>query len=155
MKNNNPTIFAILDYSNRIHKRQAEIWIVNLNFSFMEIPYKGFFFSFNLLTSFLLAVLLSLLEWNKSLQPHFLCFKKKKPNKAKVLQKRRETKEKSKLSCFFWVIQTNILGTFFEIFCMVSMDHSKDNFKKNYLIFKPNYFIFFLIIFFHINFLNK
>jgi hypothetical protein len=36
------------------------------------------------------------------------------------------------------------------------MDHSKYNFKNNYLIFKSNYFIYFLIIifFFSINFLN-
>jgi len=27
-----------------------------------------------------------------------------------------------------------------------STDHSKYNFRNNYLIFKPNYFIFFLII---------
>jgi hypothetical protein len=36
------------------------------------------------------------------------------------------------------------------------MDHSKGNFRNNYLIFKPNYFISFLIILpFHINFLNN
>jgi hypothetical protein len=38
----------------------------------------------------------------------------------------------------------------------LSMDHSKDNFKNNYVIFKPNYFLFFLIInFFLINLFNN
>jgi hypothetical protein len=33
---------------------------------------------------------------------------------------------------------------FFGIRRVVVHDHFKDNFKTNYLIFKPNYFIFFL-----------
>jgi hypothetical protein len=38
------------------------------------------------------------------------------------------------------------MGDFYEIFCMVVQDYSKDNLKNNYLIFKLNYLIFFLII---------
>jgi hypothetical protein len=33
------------------------------------------------------------------------------------------------------------MGNFLESFIWSSMDHSKDNFINNYLIFKPNYFI--------------
>jgi hypothetical protein len=34
------------------------------------------------------------------------------------------------------------MGDFLESFIWSSMDHPKDNFKNNYLIFKDNYFIF-------------
>jgi hypothetical protein len=37
---------------------------------------------------------------------------------------------------------------FWEFFVWSSMDHSKDNFKDNYFIFKSNYFISFLILLF-------
>ncbi len=37
------------------------------------------------------------------------------------------------------------MGDFLESFIWLSMDDSKDNFKNNYLIFNPNYFISFLI----------
>ncbi len=48
------------------------------------------------------------------------------------------------------------MGDFLESFVWSSMDHSKDNFKNNYLIFKPNYFIsFFINFFFLINFHNN
>jgi len=35
---------------------------------------------------------------------------------------------------------------FLESFVWLSIDHPEDNFQNNYVIFKPNYFIFFLII---------
>jgi hypothetical protein len=35
------------------------------------------------------------------------------------------------------------MGDLLESFIWLSMDHSKDNFKNNYLIFKPNYLILF------------
>ncbi len=50
------------------------------------------------------------------------------------------------------------LEDFLESFIWSFIDHSKDNFRNNYLIFKPNYFIFFLLnnyFFFLINFLNN
>jgi hypothetical protein len=46
------------------------------------------------------------------------------------------------------------MGDFLESFVWLSMDHSKDNFKNNYLIF-PNYFISFLIIIFSMNVFNN
>jgi len=48
------------------------------------------------------------------------------------------------------------MGDFLESFIWSSMDHSKDNLKNNYLIFKPNYFIFKKkTIFFSYYFLNN
>jgi hypothetical protein len=38
------------------------------------------------------------------------------------------------------------MGDFFKSFIWSSMDHSKDNFRNNFLDFKPNYFNSFLII---------
>jgi hypothetical protein len=50
---------------------------------------------------------------------------------------------------FFFIVVTSNRNwykrDFFGILCMVILDHFKDNFKNNYLIFKPNYFIYFLI----------
>jgi len=37
------------------------------------------------------------------------------------------------------------MGIFLEFFVWSFMDHFKDNLKNNYLIFKPKYFISFLI----------
>jgi hypothetical protein len=37
-----------------------------------------------------------------------------------------------------------VYGDFLESFVWLSMDHSKDNFRNNYIIFKSYYFIFFL-----------
>jgi len=42
--------------------------------------------------------------------------------------------------------QNYYMGDFLESLIWSSMDHSKDNFRNNYLIFKLNYFISFLII---------
>ncbi len=42
-------------------------------------------------------------------------------------------------------IQNWYVKDFLEPFIQLSMDHSKDNFRSNYFIFKPNYFIYFLI----------
>jgi hypothetical protein len=49
------------------------------------------------------------------------------------------------------------MGDFLESFVWSSMDHSKDNFKNNYLIFNPNYFNFKKVnpFPFLINFLNN
>jgi hypothetical protein len=51
----------------------------------------------------------------------------------------------------------NIWDIFLESFIWSSMNYSKDNFKNSSLIFKPNYFISFLIttFFFLINFLDN
>jgi hypothetical protein len=38
------------------------------------------------------------------------------------------------------------MGDFLESFVELFVDHCKDNFKNNYLIYKSNYFISFLII---------
>ncbi len=130
LNNNNPTIFAIPDYSNRIHTRQAEIWIVNLNFNvtylvyyfmvngnfscnlphemkwngkakFHGIPYIWFFF-FNLLISFLLDVL-SLLEWNKSPTTLFPCLKKPTTlTKQKCHNEKRNQRQKQLAFMFLW-----------------------------------------------------
>jgi hypothetical protein len=35
------------------------------------------------------------------------------------------------------------------------MNHAKDNFKNNYLIFKPNYIFFLVTFFFPINFIDN
>jgi hypothetical protein len=43
------------------------------------------------------------------------------------------------------------MGDFLEFFVWSSMDHSKEKFKNNYLIFKPKYFIYFLITIFFYN----
>ncbi len=51
------------------------------------------------------------------------------------------------------------MGDFLESFIWLSMDHSKDNFKNIYLIFKSNYFIknylFFNNFFISMNFFNN
>jgi len=66
---------------------------------------------------------------------------------SKSVSKFGYIKVNMKVKKFQWqVIGTGIGGIFLKSFVRSSMDHSKDNFKNNYLIFKPNYFISFLII---------
>jgi hypothetical protein len=50
-------------------------------------------------------------------------------------------KKNSMTSNWKWYVRD-----FLKFFVWSSMDHSKDNFKNNYFIIKPNYFISFLII---------
>jgi len=66
--------------------------------------------------------------------------KKKKTNTHKIL-----------------VMRTCIWEIFLESFVWLSIDHSKDNFKNNYLIFKFKYFIFWKkwLLPFPMNFLNN
>jgi hypothetical protein len=60
-------------------------------------------------------------------------------------------KKNSMTSNWKWYVRD-----FWKFFVWSSINHFKDNFKKNYFIFKPNYFISFLILtFFLMNFLNN
>jgi hypothetical protein len=66
---------------------------------------------------------------------------------SKIVSKFAYIKVNMKIKKFQWqVIGTGIGKIFLKSFVWSSMNHSKENLKNNYLIFKPNYFIFLIII---------